>query len=438
MSSIVHIILLALPVSFFLASVLASTNTPTPPGSLVSLTHGPRSGSANVPRYIVTGARGGSPPLGAAAPNRIEINDFVKMEHHFSLYILALQHMQRQDQNDVDSYFSIAGINGRPFQPWNGSGSMPVDREGWQGYSQYGNVLFPTWQRMYLVLFEQALQTAAIKIAATYTVDQARFKQAALNLRQPYWDWALNAVPPDEVIALRQVSVTTPNGQRTQVDNPLYCYTFHPIDPSFPRPFSNWNTTLRQPTSSAANAADNVDRLRGNLRATQPDITSSTYNVLRRVRTWAVLSNHDVSTGGSTSDSLEAIHDGVNVDVGGSGQMSDPAVAAFDPIFFLHNCNVDRLLSLWSALNPGVWVSPGPANDGSWTVSPNSTVDTDTDLTPFWNSENSYWRSSQAKATAAMGYTYPEFNGVNMRDEGAVRAAITVEVEILYGTNIFI
>ena len=59
----------------------------------------------------------------------------------------------------------------------------------------------------------------------------------------------------------------------------------------------------------------------------QQDITSSTYNLLTRVHTWPAFSNHTVGDGGSTSNSLEAIHDGIHVDVGGRGQMSDPSVA---------------------------------------------------------------------------------------------------------------
>lgn len=49
--------------------------------------------------------------------------------------------------------------------------------------------------------------------------------------------------------------------------------------------------------------------------------------MLTRVHTWAAFSNHTVGDGGSTSNSLEAIHDGIHVDVGGNGQMADPAVA---------------------------------------------------------------------------------------------------------------
>ena len=53
----------------------------------------------------------------------------------------------------------------------------------------------------------------------------------------------------------------------------------------------------------------------------------STYNLLTRVHTWPAFSNHSVDDGGSSSNSLEAIHDGIHVDVGGQGHMADPSVA---------------------------------------------------------------------------------------------------------------
>lgn len=52
----------------------------------------------------------------------------------------------------------------------------------------------------------------------------------------------------------------------------------------------------------------------------------------------------------------------------------------FDPIFFLHHANVDRFLALWSALNPQVWVTEGPARDGTWTIPDTDTVNEKTGL----------------------------------------------------------
>ncbi|KAJ7264514.1 tyrosinase [Mycena haematopus] len=394
--------------------------------------------------YIITGAKGGTPPQGAAAPNRIEIHDFVQIADQFSLYIQALrrfvhrlvhtaEQIYGQDQGDIASFFSIGGIHGLPYQEWDGSGDQPVDSEAWGGYCTHGNVLFPTWHRPYMGLFEQALQSAAIAIAATYTVNTVRFQQAALELRQPYWDWASNAVPPPEVISLDTVFIIAPNGQTVEVDNPLRRYTFHPIDPSFPDPYSSWQTTLRQPASTAQDATDDVQVLISRLQQARSQVRSKTYNLLSRVHTWPAFSNHTPGDGGSTSNSLEAIHDGIHVDVGGNGQMADPSVAGFDPIFFLHHGNVDRMLSLWSALNPGVWVTPGEATGGTWTIDPDSTVDKNSDLTPFWNTPNSYWESSKVTTTTPLGYTYPEFNGLDLSNPSAVRTAIAKKVNQLYG-----
>lgn len=63
------------------------------------------------------------------------------------------------------------------------------------------------------------------------------------------------------------------------------------------------------------------------LQSSQNDIKSSTYSMLTRVHTWTAFSNHTVGDGGSSSNSIEAIHDGIHVDVGGRGHMADPSVA---------------------------------------------------------------------------------------------------------------
>ena len=47
----------------------------------------------------------------------------------------------------------------------------------------------------------------------------------------------------------------------------------------------------------------------------------------------------------------------------------------------MHHANVDRLLSLWSALNPGVWVSRGVAEGGgSFTTPPGAPYDQNTGM----------------------------------------------------------
>lgn len=51
----------------------------------------------------------------------------------------------------------------------------------------------------------------------------------------------------------------------------------------------------------------------------------------------------------------------------------------FDPIFWLHHANVDRLLQLWSSRHPDVWVSEGHADkDGTIDIPPYAVVDKNT------------------------------------------------------------
>ncbi len=49
---------------------------------------------------------------------------------------------------------------------------------------------------------------------------------------------------------------------------------------------------------------------------------------------------------------LENIHNGVHGWVGGT--MNDPAVAAYDPIFWAHHTMIDRLWYLWQLKHPGI------------------------------------------------------------------------------------
>jgi tyrosinase len=107
------------------------------------------------------------------------------------------------------------------------------------------------------------IQQHALEIAKTYRTDQQQWLSAAQNLRAPYWDWATNSVPPPEVISLQTVNIITPDGKTTSVPNPLYQYTFNPVDPSFPSPWKYWKTTIRHPDNpSSQNATTDSQALR--------------------------------------------------------------------------------------------------------------------------------------------------------------------------------
>ena len=232
---------------------------------------------------------------------------------------------------------------------------------------------FPTWHRPYVALYEQLLASLFPGIVQDYAASNPdlgqRLNDASKIWRLPYWDWGIDSDIPDEWSNV-SIDIYDSKGGVVSVSNPLNHYTFHPIDSSF-RPFRNpnyagWRMTLRSPNSSTNPNAQSRPAI-SNARLASNDfrqwILDLFPEVLFQPDPWGQFSNHTwnfIHRNQGTLTSLEGIHDQVHVDVGGNGHMSDPAVAAFDPIFWFHHCQVDRLLNLWQTAYPDVYVSPGP------------------------------------------------------------------------------
>jgi tyrosinase len=191
---------------------------------------------------------------------------------------------------------------------------------------------------------------------------------AATTWRFPYWDWALNPSIPDE-IANPSVNILMPNGEMSAVQNPLHHYEFQTsvgILFSGYRYFSQWPTTLRQPDSLASNASSQPAVVNQQIQSDidwKAKVLDLFPTTLPQPDPWGQISNQTWNTvhhhqGHLTS--IEEIHGRIHVDVGGSGHMGVVPFSAFDPIFWLHHCMIDRLTALWQAVFPGVYVSPGP------------------------------------------------------------------------------
>jgi tyrosinase len=59
-------------------------------------------------------------------------------------------------------------------------------------------------------------------------------------------------------------------------------------------------------------------------------------------------------------------------------------------------------------------------------------------LTPFWKAEANYWSSDALKDTAALGYSYPEFNNLQGLPPDVVQQIIRQKVDELYGGSVVI
>ncbi|EKM78930.1 hypothetical protein AGABI1DRAFT_114468 [Agaricus bisporus var. burnettii JB137-S8] len=364
--------------------------------------------------------------------NRLDIVDFVRDEKFFTLYVRALQAIQDKDQADYSSFFQLSGIHGLPFTPWAKPKDTPtVPYES--GYCTHSQVLFPTWHRVYVSIYEQVLQEAAKGIAKKFTVHKKEWAQAAEDLRQPYWDTGFALVPPDEIIKLEQVKITNYDGTKITVRNPILRYSFHPIDPSFngyPN-FDTWRTTVRNPD---ADKKENIPALIAKLDLEADSTREKTYNMLKFNANWEAFSNHG-EFDDTHANSLEAVHDDIHGFVGRGairGHMTH-ALFAFDPIFWLHHSNVDRHLSLWQALYPGVWVTQGPEREGSMGFAPGTELNKDSALEPFYETEDKPWTSVPLTDTALLNYSYPDFDKVKGGTPDLVRDYINDHIDRRYG-----
>ena len=79
--------------------------------------------------------------------------------------------------------------------------------------------------------------------------------------------------------------------------------------------------------------------------------------------------------------------------------MADVPVAAFDPIFWMHHCNIDRLLAIWQQLNWKLWFDKPFHDDPS----------PDSKLQPFHSDKmGDVWTSTKCRNTKDLHYQYDD------------------------------
>ncbi|EAS28837.3 tyrosinase [Coccidioides immitis RS] len=352
--------------------------------------------------YDIRGVRGGVQASGER-PARQNLETFQESGPAFDLYILALLKFQDEDQNRMLSYYDVSSIHGYPFEAWDG-----VEGIGGGGYCAHASTIFPTWHRPYLALFEEMIWKHAQVIARGYRDSlRSTYVEAARTLRIPYWDWASNPELPRCVVT-PQIRITTPNGEAT-IKNPLYSYTINPsAGKGFPPrdPLSQYPDTVRAPDDEGRSQMEEVQR---RLRANGAYFRQSTYSLLSSEPNYTIFSTSAVRDRGNNYNNLETIHGQVHVAVGGpGGHMTYVPWSSFDPVFWLHHANVDRLLAMWQAIYPDSWVQPLASMSRTYVSSAGTVEDGNTPLAPFHSRGSAFWTSNSARSTRAFGYTYPE------------------------------
>lgn len=115
--------------------------------------------------------------------------------------------------------------------------------------------------------------------------------------------------------------------------------------------------------------------------------------------------------------------------------MSDPAISAFDPIFWLHHANIDRLLAMWQAINPQSFVTPTVNAFGSYAEPRGFVDDGDSSLLPFHSDNGSgFWTSNKARSTRTFGYAYQDVIDWNLT-QATLSSNVRAQVNRLYSPN---
>jgi tyrosinase len=185
-------------------------------------------------------------------------------------------------------------------------------------------------------------------------------------------------------------------------------------------PWNNWATTLRRPVGNPTRSNNNEMNARfGTLRVSLRD---RIYNLFaaRPVPNFGSVATSQVGARiNNVVDSIESIHDAAHNTAGGEtgGHMYYLDYSAFDPFFWLHHTNVDRLFAMFQVTTPNTFIANAPITRPMAQWNQGEQKNAYTPLKPFTkNANGDYFTSMDAKFTTPFGYFYPETRNNNAQD----------------------
>ncbi|KAK7457901.1 hypothetical protein VKT23_010248 [Stygiomarasmius scandens] len=114
--------------------------------------------------------------------------------------------------------------------------------------------------------------------------------------------------------------------------------------------------------------------------------------------------------------------------------MGNVPIAAFDPIFWLHHANIDRLLAIWQTLYPNKWWQSDTIHDKDG--KPVGTFKPTDPLEPFHRDTIATTHDSNGvRYHTELGYTYPELQRWNYPSEEEFIESVKKAVHDLYAPD---
>ena len=221
-----------------------------------------------------------------------------------------------QQYSKWDQYVAIHQEIQQAFAP--GSAAVNFGHGGSGAYS------FLSWHRYFLYRFELELQA----------------KVAGVML--PYWDWT-------DPASIMTDAFLGPNGTVSSEVRSGYFAADAPGTGTNPTPAPAWwpaGLTGWQLHPAFGTQAGPLKRA---IAAVAGLPSATDLNQCLGKTTYPAFQNALESGSGLSSFPGQQMHNGMHGWIGGGGQMSYPAVSPFDPFFYLHHCNIDRLWAMWQA-----------------------------------------------------------------------------------------
>ena len=260
-------------------------------------------------------------------PKRLNIIDLKKnYPEKFGRFIMALKYLE-----ESDDWYRICGIHGNTFKPNDPGVLCPTDQQtvtrigetGEPFYCKHGVYTFIAWHTPYIYQFELLLNKYNTSNNNDYItlpyLDLTDFSNNFTFINEPtitiFFD--KKQITIDNPLASAYYYV---NGVKTKITREGF------LTPKTKRERSQLNTVKKQLNNA---------------------LYATTYE-----RFSSLPVTHTASNVVADYVPLETPHNQLHDIIGGkSGNMSDITISAFDPLFWLHHCNMDRHFYNWMYIN---------------------------------------------------------------------------------------
>jgi tyrosinase len=403
--------------------------------------------------------------------------------------MLAWKRIKELGPSELNSFFNIGGYHGEPF---NEPGA--TNGEYWGGFCNHGNVLFPTWHRVYVLKIEAALNSMVSGVTMPYWDETSKASMAFGVPKSLTWE---KFTFESEYAKKNNIQGGKKTSKGYEIDNPLRSFVLplsiqDHVDGSNLYAKPKGYETVRYPLSGLVgteaarketaahnakfpNHKKNVKLLNRNVRewlwGGNPESTTSNRGIYQKFRdclkapdytSFSNTTSASVTNGEVTP--LESPHNDIHLSVGGfdvpnqgdfdqikgaNGDMGENNTAGLDPIFFFHHCNIDRMFWLWQvqnghtnhfdivAGNPGANTTTLNGQGPTPGFGQNQALDMDSTLNPFVyleeNDQQRYYNSKDCiNIETQMGYTYSPGSLENMleMDQASVAGNSTQKLEV--------